>query len=412
MSPNYRNQMKVMIVKNSNTYSSFMGSNIKIKLPYQANIIKIILIIITGLFIINLACNIEKLTYVNEIFSLLGLIIFVIMTYKKILKHTLISTSVIFFLIYGTVYLITSLTDLNHIYIYLRQFVLIYSTLGFFLGIILLDYLYTFSNKFAISAVPIFILSILFGNTIATPALFPIIFNKYKSKAMLINMAIFCLYIKHHEATTIVMMILFNVLILANTYKPLKRLLINPTLVQASIFIFFTMMLLVDLYFNSFYLVKYAFFNFHYNDTTWRLMFWSYSFWHNFINHPLFGIGFGTPIFDKHNLLLHFIKQTNANKQLIFPYVLGTHNFFIYILSRLGIFGIAPILLIYISIVSHIKKHSLSNLSYSLLTSFLFISIGGLCNVVLPTPLYASTFWILLGSLYQSFKKDLSKYVN
>jgi O-antigen ligase len=138
----------------------------------------------------------------------------------------------------------------------------------------------------------------------------------------------------------------------------------------------------------------------------WRLMFWSYEFNINFINNPIFGIGFGTKLFDASSQITNFIVSASPNDTNL-EYTLGMHNSFLQILIRLGLAGFLPILSIYFIIFYRIKKYNLyeDNIVISLFLSFVFISVSALFNVVMESSLYSGSYWIILGMLYQSIQQ-------
>ncbi|MBF0240033.1 MAG: hypothetical protein HQM12_20215 [SAR324 cluster bacterium] len=142
------------------------------------------------------------------------------------------------------------------------------------------------------------------------------------------------------------------------------------------------------------------------SNALWRLMFWSYSWKHNISTSPLLGIGFGTPLFDLEQETW-FIWVTNIAKDANFPYTLGMHNSFIYVLTRLGLIGFVPLLCIYFWLYRVFLEHPILQTHREvtvLFMGFIFMTVNAFFNVVLESPRYAGIYWAVLGLLYQSIQ--------
>ncbi|MBF0352551.1 MAG: O-antigen ligase family protein [SAR324 cluster bacterium] len=150
------------------------------------------------------------------------------------------------------------------------------------------------------------------------------------------------------------------------------------------------------------------------NNAIWRLMFWSYAWEHHISENPVFGIGFGTPLFGKAQETW-FIWYTNENnKDLYFPYTLGVHNSFIFLLIRLGLIGFVPLLFINFWLYRVFIEHPLflKNREINVLfIGFIFMTVNAMFNVILESPRYAGIYWAILGLLYQSIQHYYPKKV-
>jgi len=133
------------------------------------------------------------------------------------------------------------------------------------------------------------------------------------------------------------------------------------------------------------------------HNSSWRLLFWYRTVIETFPQN-LLGIGIGTP-------LLPYMQNMNTT-QLPFndeqiAHVIGTHNTFITVMVRFGIFSILLLAIIYRSIFSEFfryKQYYLKNKNdVGLFLSFLVLTIVGLFNLLLETPTLSVLYWVSLG---------------
>lgn len=360
------------------------------------------------LFIINLVCNTEKSIYLNELFSLTGFLIAVYLIFKRQLNKSSISYAIYFLIGYGAMRAIISLPVIDSTYGYLRNLVLWYSIFSFFLGAMFIKYLKPLYNSrsFNSIAIGIYGITLVTGNSIATPSVFPIIFRRYKLETVFIFLALIISYLRLSEATLAVDIFAFLIFSISLKFQSLKKIVLHPLCFTIGLFLFFCLFMFCGFHWGSFYISGYEVLPLIDADILWRLMFGTYIFFQHVLTHSIFGIGFGTPIFYPDPPLTHFIIVTNSSSNPYFAYVIGSHNFIVYVFARLGVIGLIPFILIYLNIFKKMRLIKYSNLSKALFFSFIFITIGAFCNVVLPTPVYASTYWIILGMLYESLKND------
>lgn len=368
------------------------------------------------LFIFNFVHNIERTIFVNEIFSLAGIIIFAVnINLRRGFSKEPIQICMYFLIGYTFVRAIFSLNDIVNYYGYLRTLVLWYSMFSFFLGLAFFQLLHkkflsiNFIDK---SAVPLSLLAAIFGNTIATPAALPLLFKNYKYFIGTLILFLLIIFATKKENTTLATLFVFIILTAILKNKKLKQIFFNSAFLIFLVASFFILLTFTDAHWNKFYALGYSTIPIPSANTTWRLMFWSYAFFHNFLLHPLFGIGFGTPIYQANTPITEFVTATNQLHNFNFIYTIGTHNFLIYVLSRLGIFGFMPLLCIYLIVMETVRQLKLSQLTMALFFSFIFMTIGGLCNVMLLTPLYASSYWIILGMLCGSIEFDKAQLMS
>jgi hypothetical protein len=129
-------------------------------------------------------------------------------------------------------------------------------------------------------------------------------------------------------------------------------------------------------------------------NNTWRLVLWK-QFLVDLFPDNLFGVGLGTPA-------VSYFPVADFSKLDTLPYVLGAHNSFIYLFSRLGIMYLLLIIPVY-SIV--FKEYFLQKWYYKktneifIFYSFFAISVISLFNPTLESPIFASGYWLVLGFL-------------
>jgi hypothetical protein len=127
-------------------------------------------------------------------------------------------------------------------------------------------------------------------------------------------------------------------------------------------------------------------------NTTWRLVIWKQIITDHFPAN-IFGLGFGTP-------MLKYFPIEDSRKLAKLPYVMGGHNSFIYLFGRLGIVFILLMLIIYISVFKEYfykKSYYYTTDQIFIFWSFFVITVMALFNPILESPLFASTYWMLLG---------------
>jgi len=142
------------------------------------------------------------------------------------------------------------------------------------------------------------------------------------------------------------------------------------------------------------------------SNSLWRLMFWAYGVVHNFLPHPLFGIGFGTPIYDASDPATAFIRNGNFSDPH-FLYTLGMHNSYITVLSRLGLAGFIPLMVINYYLFKPILKFRLLRdpVIFALFFAYSCMAIIALFHVVLESPRHSGIYWIFCGMLFAAINR-------
>lgn len=347
--------------------------------------------------------EIERLIYNNEIFAILGVAILIFTKVKnpKIEKELYV---VYLFLIYGIFQIFISITSIVETapYLTLRTMCIWYSSFSFFLGAYCIKQfktksIITFRNRAKyFSWISLFIT----GFRLTPQVLFAIISGENKAYFLIFIMA-FC--ILKGGSTSYTALIAALIIFACINYSQIRQLFGKKILLLMISCFMLSLYILAPLL-TKFLAVGYDGMGGD-NNITWRLMLWIYLFNEVFLNNPVFGIGFGTPLFNLASAP-SFITADDGSR--FTEYTLGTHNSFFFISLRLGSIGLLLIALIHYRLFSRAIK-SLRNdqdkLSKGVTVSLILANIlfvnSALFNVILESPLYASNYWFTLGLMYQ-----------
>jgi hypothetical protein len=347
----------------------------------------------------------ERFLLFNEILSASG---FLILAYKKFrIGRDAISISVLGLFLWGVVHMISSLFRMDSLYFYLRNLVIIYSMMTFFIGFYCLPYLQFFLDRSMITLrgyVGIFLFIPLprylferFGMSMLFPSFF------YRSSLkwvpwilILINL----IYgITYSSLTAWIIAAFYFLLFISPGYKFFKQ-----TLILFGIAFIFIFIYLIP--YLSIIALRYSPFNsngildvMHSNqllridgNSTWRLVLWKQVLVDHFPAN-LIGIGFGTPMFKYYP-----IEDISKLKNL--PYVLGAHNSFVYLFGRLGLPYLLFVIVVYSRIFKeyfYFKSYYFKNNQILIFWSFTAATIIALFNPALESPIYSGAYWLILG---------------
>ena len=344
----------------------------------------------------------------NELLSLLG---FLILAYKgfRISKDP-ISICVLFLLLWSGVHAIISLVRMDSPYYYLRNLVIGYSIMAYFIGFYCQPYLGGFINRtrsllrlyigiFIFIRLPRYLFE-RFGMAVLFPALFKKASFKWLPHTIIILNLIYGVI---YDAFTIIILTAFYLLLfLSPGYKFFMRFIFAAAIAFAVLFVYLmpNLSLIANRYkpympYNE--IAIYEVINSHPllaidGNNTWRLVLWKQVIVDDFPAN-IFGLGFGTPA-------LKYFPVEDLNKIPSLPYVLGSHNSFIYLFGRLGIVYVILAGLIYwVVFWEYFKKRQyyVANNQLLIFLSFFAISVIALFNTVLESPVYAAGYWLLLG---------------
>lgn len=347
--------------------------------------------------------NAERFIYNNEVFSALGLLILLHSKFRKpIIEKELYA--VYFFIIYGVFEIFISIQAISETkaYLTLRTMPVWYSIFSFFLGVYCLkqfktDQIIKFRNNTRFfSWIALFIT----GFRLTPQVLFAIIAGNYK-KYFVALIVLFCL-IKGGSTSYTALIITLAIYALISFPQLMKF--FGKKVLALIILLAMISLYLLTPYLANFLIVGYDGIGGD-NNATWRLMLWIYLFNEVFLHNPIFGIGFGTPLFHLGDAP-RFITADDGSR--FTEYTLGTHNSFFFISLRLGLIGLLTTILIHCQLFAHAIKSLKFNqdkryngIMLSLILACALFVNSALFNVVLESPLYAGNYWFTLGLMYQ-----------
>ncbi len=374
-----------------------------------------ILLLLSLLFVVHLIVNIERIAYVNELFALYGFMIF-LLHFKRYLisidKLTLVISTLILYCFFSIIFSYLFL-DIGNQYQFFRTTTFAYSIFSFFFGIELSKKYISkdrklFFHKFSYVFVAI---NASFGGMISNFSVIPFLFYHNKKFLSLILFFVLVTVLMKLGSTSFVILSASLLFYFVRRFGVSKFIFNKYSILLLISFSIFGLYM-IDFYYKDFYVEGYSIFSEGMdNNTYWRIMYWAHMITENFVNNPVFGIGFGTPIFDINNQDLSFITHNRPGNITDLPYVHGPHNSYLYALVRLGLVGFILLITINLIIFSRFVRCGGfgDSMASSLFLAFLFINIFAVFNVVLESASYASIFWTLLGILHQ-YLKDPIRY--
>lgn len=351
----------------------------------------------------------EKVFFFNEILSFIGLLL---LLYKRlIIVKSPIYIYVCLLIFIGFCHSLISIFRMDQFYYYLRNSVIVYSMFTFFIGFFGLRYLKEFIVKirqFLWYYIGIFLflpVSQFLFERYGMATLFPALFRragKYTLPLLILINGIYA--ITYKSSTSFVLAVFYFFLIIIPGYKFFKQLVVL-TFIGFCIF-FLSILPELDLIKNNFSFYDEVAIRAVMDsnkilgldpNNTWRLVLWK-QFIIDLFPGNLFGIGFGTPA-------VMYYPVADFSKLDSLPYVLGAHNSFIYLFSRLGILY----LMIIVPLYSHVfkeyfyqKNYYRNNNEILIFYGFFAITIISLFNPTLESPIFAGGYWLLLGLVARS----------
>ncbi|HEY0680626.1 MAG TPA: hypothetical protein VGD17_20240 [Chitinophagaceae bacterium] len=347
----------------------------------------------------------EKYFFFNELLSAIG---FTLLLYKRFrIGNDPISIAMVLLITWCGVHAITSLIRMDTFYFYLRNSVIMYSMMTFFIGFFLLRYLGLYINRIR-AALRVFIgiflvipLPRLFFERFGVAMLFPMLFKNAAARwvGFLLIMLNLVYAITYKSSTSGVAMLFFIFLFISPGYRFFSQTMGVAFLLFVLLFIHLHPYLTLISYNFAFYtdnpiyhvVGSHPLLGFD-NNSTWRLVLWDQLIVDDFPGN-IFGLGFGTPV-------LRYYPVEDYSKLHTLPYVLGGHNSYVYLFARLGIIYIALTVFIYAVVFKEYfyhKAYYFANNQILIFWSFFAVSIIALFNPALETPIYAGAYWLLLG---------------
>lgn len=372
---------------------------------------------ITILFLIHGFIGLERLIIVNELFSLFGALILISLLVSRRISIDKLNAVIVLFLAYGLVHIAFGFTlnDDASAYEKLRTLPIYYSILCFYLGYYVVaqgferflhSRYYSYIFSFLIFA------GMILGPKIALPAMFSFGLSRLTSRRkfyfilcglVAISIPAKLILVKdYHNDLTVLATLFF--LIFSATHKNLLFIVIKnkkSPYVFFAIFLFFIVLLkIAAIYLDRFYYYGYDYFSLISDpNIIWRLMFWVKTIDNLDLHQWFFGIGLGTPIFDEFDPKTTFITFYNPGNNFL-PYTLGLHNSFITFFVRFGLIGTVFLIYTIFTVLKGLAKNKSVDSEAFFITVILF-AISALFNVMLESPLFAGTFWLILGMAYK-----------
>jgi hypothetical protein len=358
----------------------------------------------------------KKLLF-NEFLSLTGLMI---LGYKRFRTGSdPITQSMIVLILWGIIHAIVSLFRMDTFYYYLRNLVIVYSMVAFFVGYYCMPYLGGYVNRirrFLKWYIGIFIFIRLprylferFGMATLFPALFRNARNKWLPLTLIVLNLIYA--VTYDSFTAFALAAFFMFLFLSPGYRFFMQVLTIGFVLFAIVFAYLQPNLSLISHHYSYYSQRaiYEVIRSHPllsidGNSTWRLVLWKQIIVDHFpVN--IFGMGFGTPI-------LKYFPVEDFSKISTLPYVLGAHNSFVYLFGRLGIIYVILIANIYLNVFQeyfYYKAYYFANNNLLIFLSFFALTFIALFNPALESPIYASGYWLVLGFTARSIAERKNK---
>jgi hypothetical protein len=348
---------------------------------------------------------VEKKLLFNELIAFAGL---GILLYKRgRVGNDPISLYVILIICWGLVHAVVSLFRMDTFYYYLRNLVILYSMMAFFAGFYCLPYLASYidwiRNALRVyTGVFLFVpvskyLFERFGMAMLFPALFR---NPVKKWVPWMLVGINVIYgFTYDSLTALVLAIFYLLLFMSPGYKFFRQVVVIMALCFIVVFIYLVPYLAIIRLHYSYY-DQHAIYEVMRSNrilkidgnSTWRLVLWKEIIVDLFPSN-LFGIGFGTPAFK-------YFPVEDYSKLETLPYVVGSHNSFVYLFGRLGLIWILIIIPVYRCIFREYfyhKQYYYGNRQIPVFWSFFAITTIAAFNPTLESPIYSGAYWLLLG---------------
>ena len=402
------------------------------------NIKNISYAIILGIFLLYGINNyfFERNFYFNEILSLIGFVFFVIkfvtMIKEKKVHFYFLEKMWLMFLLLGVCHLAFSWSIKTNLYYYLRNSVIVYSCFSFWIGYFLLENFKVFFYKIryyflAYSAVTLCLQLLFWIDRYALSVFFPWVFinEKLTTTKKILLFSFYVIYTILYPSSTTPFVAAGLVLILFSpNFKVFSGIF---TLILAgfiAFMIYFSPNLAKNkeggaccLYGNvHIVLTSHPIFALDEN-ATWRTIVWHKALVERLPDN-LQGIGLGTPLFpyNKNMLTNYYVGMEfdiGKHKPEYESHVSSLHNTYFTLLLRLGFPYLFILSITYFYIFKEFFKYKtnievLHSISFEIpaFLAFFAISIIGLFNPALESPIYASLYWISMGFVAKVISKN------
>lgn len=342
---------------------------------------------------------------------MIGLTIFFFKAFRLkriVLPKSLIYRLVLLLLVFGFAHLGYSLFIKTSLYYFFRNAVIVYSVFSFFIGFYLFKYLPGFLKLIRIPLALTLLGAIGSGaklilDRFSASAFIPLIFRKANWLTIVFIAILNVIYAITFDSLTVTLIALIFVgIVTIRKYLHFKFVVIVALIGAISLFAYIAPSL--SLYKTGPYRL---FGNVHvvYQDnkllqiddnSSWRTILWYRVIVEKFPQN-IVGIGIGTPLLSyKKNMDTSASEHSDEYD----AHVIGVHNTYITLFARLGVSYLIITLLIYRSVFKfyyHHKNYLIKNKFIFYFWAFFAVSIIGLFNLMLESPIFASLYWVWLG---------------
>jgi len=146
-------------------------------------------------------------------------------------------------------------------------------------------------------------------------------------------------------------------------------------------------------------------------NSSWRTILWYRVIVDEFPKN-IWGLGFGTPLL-KYKPNAKTVESDHHDEHD--AHVIGVHNTYITLFARLGILVLLFFYVVYTFVLKefyYFRSFYQKSQDYTIFLAFFTISIIGLFNLVLESPIYAGLYWFLLGLLAKAIFERRKQYAN
>ena len=356
----------------------------------------------------------ERLFFFNELLSMLGVFIFIRYAIKPggilVMPKSTLYRLIFGLLMLGFLHLLSSLFRMTTFYFYFRNSVIVYSMFTFFLGFYLFEFHQSVFNRLKKYLLGFYALALAFPQPYLLlqrytgGVMLPFLFKKINFKTVFLILLFNVIYAQVYGGITAIAAALLLVGIIAiKKFSHFKMLALLGIIIAISGFLYFAPALSkyktppYFLYGNMYHVISENVLLAVDPNTTWRMVLW-YNVLVDRFPENLIGVGMGTP-------LIHYeegaITTADGETDAYIAHVNGAHNTFFTLFTRLGfLFPVLLFFIYYIIFKEFYKYRSYyreSGYSLQAFIAFFGVSIVGLFNLVLESPLGAVLYWILLG---------------
>lgn len=361
----------------------------------------------------------ERRFFFNEILALIGLMLFLknALSSRFTLKIPKSAIWKILLVFWGIclIHLLTSVLFKTNWYYYLRNSVIFYASFVFFVGFYWSEYFKIFLQEIiywlkAIIFIPLFLRLHSLLDRFAISAFFPLFFRRFSFSTTITLLLLNFLYAFLFSSMTAAMVGVFLFVILVIRHYTLIRLALIVMIIGFwSLIAFFSPSLQlyredskstnlfgnVDKVLQDNILLRID------GNSTWRLILW-YRLTVDEFPRNVWGLGFGTPLIPYKEGADTADSDYNDEHD---AHVIGVHNTYVTLLARLGLLYVFVLYGIYTIVFKEFyrfRAYYIAHQDYNFFVAFFTISIIGLFNLVLESPIYSGLYWFFLGAVAKS----------